>query len=142
MASGEKDLVINEFRATAGSSLKKLTDSLRMPKRSQEYLCKTLAMPDKRADLHVRVREFFVSFNGSRGYRYIAHELSWGTTRLSRPRRLCVASCAKKEFAAVYPKERVRCSSHKGEIFAASGNLIGCDFHALAPSDLRLTDIA
>lgn len=141
MTNREKALVINELRATTGRSLKELTASLRISKSSYEYQRRALARPDKHAGLRVRVREIFEGANGSRGYRYVAHELRSGEDPIVVSEKVVRRVMREEGLVVVYAKKKAGYSSYKGEISDAPENLVRRDFHAAAPNELWLTDI-
>ena len=141
MTNREKTLVINELRATTGRSLKELTASLRISKSSYEYQRRALARPDKRAGLRARVREIFERANGSRGYRYVAHELRSGEDPIVASEKVVRRVMREEGLVVVYAKKKAGYRSYKGEISDAPENLVRRDFHAAAPNELWLTDI-
>lgn len=141
MTNREKALVINELRATSGRSLKGLTASLRISKSSYEHQRRALARPDKYADLRARVREIFEGANGSRGYRYVEHELRSGDDPVIASEKVVRRIMREEGLVVAYAKKKARYSSYEGEISDAPENLVGRDFHAPAPNELWLTDI-
>ena len=141
LTNREKTLVINELRATTRRSLKELTDSLRISKSSYEYQRRALGRPDKYAELRVRVRSVFEAANGSRGYRYVTHELRSGDDPEIVSEKVVRALMREEGLAVAYARKRAKYSSYKGEISEAPENLVGRKFGADAPNRLWLTDI-
>lgn len=141
LTNREKTLVINELRATTRRSLKELTDSLRISKSSYEYQRRALGRPDKHAELRVRVRGIFEAANGSRGYRYVTHELRSGEDPEIVSEKVVRALMREEGLAVAYAKKRAKHSSYKGEISEAPENLVGRKLNADAPNRLWLTDI-
>ena len=142
MTNREKALVINELRATTGRSLKELTVSLTISKSSCEYQRRALARPDKHAGLRVRVREIFEGANGSRDYRYVVHELRSGEDPMVVSEKVVRRVMREEGLVVAYAKKKAGYSSYEGEISDAPENLVRRDFHAAAPNELWLTDIA
>lgn len=141
MTNRGKAPVINELRATTGGSPKELAASLRISKSSYEHRRRAPAGPDKRAGLRARVREVFEGADGSRGYRYVAHELRSGEDPIVVSEKAVRRVMREEGLVVVYAKKKAGYSSYKGEISDAPENLIRRDFHAAAPNELRLTDI-
>ena len=141
LTNREKTLVINELRATTRRSLKELTDSLRISKSSYEYQRRALGRPDKYAELRVRVRGIFEAANGSRGYRYVTHELRSGDDPEIVSEKVVRTLMREEGLAVAYARKRAKYSSYKGEISEAPENLVGRKFNADAPNRLWLTDI-
>lgn len=127
-------------RATA-LPLRSITGFLRISKSSYEYQRRALGRPDKYAELRVRVRGIFEAANGSRGYRYVTHELRSGDDPEIVSEKVVRALMREEGLAVAYARKRAKYSSYKGEISEAPENLVGRKFNADAPNRLWLTDI-
>ena len=141
MTNREKTLVINELRASKGRSLREPAASLRISRSSYDHRRRALERPDKYARLRALVREIFESAGGSRGYRYVTHELRSGDDPIIVSEKVVRRIMREDGLIVAYSKKKARYSSYKGEISDAPENLVGRDFHADAPNELWLTDI-
>ena len=141
MANRERTPVINEPRASRGRSPRELTDSLRISKSSHDCQRRALGRPDRYTGLRALVREIFESAGGSRGYRYVTHELGSGEDPIIVSEKVLRRIVREDGLIVAYSKKKARCSSCKGEISDAPENLAGRGFHADAPDELWLTGI-
>lgn len=119
----------------------KLKDPLDMAgpaKSSRRYQMAAMAKPGKYADPRVRICEIFHEGRGCYGYRRIRSVL--GAEGATVSEKVVRRIMAEGDLHARRPKNR-RCSSYKGGISNAPGNLVNRDFHADAPSILWLADI-
>ena len=139
MSNMEKTVLINKLRLESDRPLRELTGSLRISKSSYEYWRAKLAAPDKYEALRGEIREIFDGSDGTRGYRYVHHELRERGTAVSEKvvRRLM----AEEGCKVIYLKRARHYSSYEGETSEAPPNLVNRDFHADAPNKLWLTDI-
>ena len=140
MSNMEKAVLIDKLRLESDRPLRELTGSLRISKSSYEYCRAKLRAKDRHAQLRIDIRRIFDGAGGTRGYRYVHNELREGGVVVSEKvvRRLM----AEEGCKVAYLKRRRRYSSYKGEISDAPPNLVGRNFHADAPNELWLTDIA
>lgn len=136
LTNKEKTILVESLRPT--HRLNVLLDAVGMPKSSYLYQKRALARPDRHSDLRIRITEIFHENDGRYGYRRIHAALrSKGVTVSEK----VVCRIMKEERLAAKRPTKRRCSSYKGEIDEAPGNIVKRDFHAEAPNMLWLTDI-
>ena len=87
------------------------------------------------------MREIFEGANGSRGYRYVAHELRSGDDPVIASEKVVRRIMREEGLVVAYAKKKAGHGSYEGEISDAPENLVRRDFHAAAPNELWLTDI-
>lgn len=94
-----------------------------------------------RGDPEERVRDVFEAASGSRGYRYVIHELRSGDDPARVSEKVVRALMREESLVVAYARKKARYSSYRGEISEAPENLVGRRFAADAPNRLWLTDI-
>ena len=87
------------------------------------------------------MREIFEGANGSRGYRYVAHEPGSGDDPVIASEKVVRRIMREEGLVVAYAKKKAGHGSYEGEISDAPENLVRRDFHAAAPNELWLTDI-
>lgn len=92
-------------------------------------------------DPEERVRDVFEAASGSRGYRYVIHELRSGDDPARVSEKVVRALMREEGLVVAYARKKARYSSYRGEISEAPENLVGRRFAADAPNRLWLTDI-
>lgn len=106
-----------------------LLDAIKIAKSSYLYQKKSLAKPDKYADLHIRIKRIFYE----NGYRRIHATLKLEEIDVSE--KVICRIMEEEHLIAKRPHKR-RYSSYKGEISDAPENIVKRDFHAQAPNRL------
>jgi putative transposase len=132
----EKTLLIDALREVY--PLKLLLDTLTIPKSSYFYQKNQFKLPYKYALLKKDIQRIFEESGRVYGYRRIHAELKNENTKVSeKVVRKIMQEC---ELIVIMTKKK-KYSSYKGEISAASLNLINRNFHASKPNKKWLTDI-
>ena len=127
------------LRRATGLPLRSITGFLRISKSSYEYHRARLGR-DKYADLRREVRSLSEEGRRAWGYRVIWARLRRRGIRVSE--KVVRRIMREEGVGAVYARRRRRrYSSYAGEISEAPPNLVGRDFRADSPDELRPADI-
>lgn len=118
--------------------LNALLEAAGMAKSSYLYQKKALLLPDKHADLRIRVAEIFRESDGRYGYRRVHAAL--GSDGIIVSEKVVCGIMREEGLVAKRPRKR-KYSSYRGEIGEAPENLVKRDFHADDPNRLWLADI-
>lgn len=127
------------LRRATGLPLRSITGFLRISKSSYEYHRARLGRPDRDADIRGLVASTFEEGRGAWGYRVVHARLRRAGVVASEKRVLRVMR--EKGLRPAYARRRRRYSSYAGEVSKAPPNLVGRNFHAGAPDELRPADI-